>query len=395
MYNEKIEALIKAALADGVLTEKEKQVLFKKAQEQGIDLDEFEMVLDARLAELQKAEKSAPKSNKFGDVRKCPACGAIVASGSAICVECGYAFTEDEATTAMEKLYERLQVIDNQYVEEYDKNDDKLDWTGNRTRYEFEKKRQMSGKKMQAIRTFNVPNTRAELLGLLASISILANPRGSQNGRNFRGDEEDLSLAYWDLFSTCINRAKISFAKDSNFTPYFEQYDQMLAKSKKFKLGPRGKLLLGILALPVLCFISLFFIESENGDTENAKYEEVQAVLIDTTGYTTTASGLRYKVLKEGYGTQPTITDNVEVHYTGKLLDGTVFDSSVERGETISFPLNGVIKGWAEGLQLMKEGAKYEFIIPSDLAYGEKGTPGSPIGPNATLYFEVELFKVK
>lgn len=122
---------------------------------------------------------------------------------------------------------------------------------------------------------------------------------------------------------------------------------------------------------------------------------EQQAVFVDTTGYTTTASGLKYKVVKEGTGAMPKAEDTVEVHYTGKLLDGTVFDSSVERGETISFPLNGVIKGWTEGLQLMKEGAKYEFIIPPYLAYGERGTPGGPIGPNATLYFEVELFKVK
>ncbi|MBE6313511.1 MAG: FKBP-type peptidyl-prolyl cis-trans isomerase [Bacteroidales bacterium] len=142
--------------------------------------------------------------------------------------------------------------------------------------------------------------------------------------------------------------------------------------------------------------------QSETTDTQVAEdtvvVEEVveqQAVFVDTTGYTTTASGLKYKVVKEGTGAMPKAEDSVEVHYTGKLLDGTVFDSSVERGETISFPLKGVIKGWTEGLQLMKEGAKYEFIIPPYLAYGERGTPGGPIGPNATLYFEVELFKVK
>lgn len=140
--------------------------------------------------------------------------------------------------------------------------------------------------------------------------------------------------------------------------------------------------------------------QTETTDTQVAEdtvvVEEVveqQAVFVDTTGYTTTASGLKYKVVKEGTGAMPKAEDTVEVHYTGKLLDGTVFDSSVERGETISFPLNGVIKGWTEGLQLMKEGAKYEFIIPPYLAYGERGT--GPIGPNATLYFEVELFKVK
>ena len=142
--------------------------------------------------------------------------------------------------------------------------------------------------------------------------------------------------------------------------------------------------------------------QTETTDTQVAEdtvvVEEVveqQAVFVDTTGYTTTASGLKYKVVKEGTGAMPKAEDIVEVHYTGKLLDGTVFDSSVERGETISFPLNGVIKGWTEGLQLMKEGAKYEFIIPPYLAYGERGPPGGPIGPNATLYFEVELFKVK
>lgn len=139
--------------------------------------------------------------------------------------------------------------------------------------------------------------------------------------------------------------------------------------------------------------------ESKNTDTvaaEEVKVEEVakQVVFIDTTGYTTTASGLKYKVQKEGEGIQPSATNEVTVHYTGKLLDGTVFDSSVERGKPTSFPLNRVIAGWTEGLQLMKEGAKYEFIIPSNLAYGEQGTPGGPIGPNATLYFEVELIKV-
>lgn len=111
-------------------------------------------------------------------------------------------------------------------------------------------------------------------------------------------------------------------------------------------------------------------------------------------GITTTASGLQYQVLTEGTGASPTATDNVKVHYTGMLLDGTVFDSSVQRGEPISFPLNGVIRGWTEGLQLMKVGSKYRLFIPSDLAYGPSGYPGSPIGPNATLVFDVELLGV-
>lgn len=106
-----------------------------------------------------------------------------------------------------------------------------------------------------------------------------------------------------------------------------------------------------------------------------------------------TASGLQYVVEKEGTGAQPTATDEVTVHYTGKLLDGTVFDSSVNRGEPATFPLNRVIPGWTEGVQLMKEGAKYTFFIPSDLAYGAQGVPNA-IPPHSTLIFEVELIKV-
>lgn len=110
-------------------------------------------------------------------------------------------------------------------------------------------------------------------------------------------------------------------------------------------------------------------------------------------GVKKTESGLAYKVIKEGTGATPSATDTVEVHYHGTLMDGTVFDSSVERGQTISFPLDRVIKGWTEGLQLMKEGGKTKFVIPADLAYGDAGAPPKIPG-GATLVFEVELFKV-
>ncbi len=111
-------------------------------------------------------------------------------------------------------------------------------------------------------------------------------------------------------------------------------------------------------------------------------------------GVKTTASGLQYKVLKSGKGKSPKATDTVKVHYHGTLIDGTVFDSSVDRGEPISFPLNGVIRGWTEGVQLMKEGDKFQFTIPSTLAYGEQGA-GGKIGPNSTLIFDVELLAVE
>lgn len=114
MYNEQIESLVKAALADGMLTEKEKQILFKKAQSMGIDLDEFEMVLDARLVELQKAEKekaekSAPKSNKLGDIRKCPACGCLIGSFNMICPECGYEFNNIQTNQYMETFFAKIE----------------------------------------------------------------------------------------------------------------------------------------------------------------------------------------------------------------------------------------------------------------------------------------------
>jgi FKBP-type peptidyl-prolyl cis-trans isomerase len=110
---------------------------------------------------------------------------------------------------------------------------------------------------------------------------------------------------------------------------------------------------------------------------------------------TTTASGLKYQVLKHGTGTvSPKATDTVKVHYHGTLLDGTVFDSSVERGEPISFPLNGVIPGWTEGLQLMKVGDKFKFTIPPNLAYGPN-SPSPKIPPNSTLVFEVELLGIQ
>ncbi|MDE6548882.1 MAG: FKBP-type peptidyl-prolyl cis-trans isomerase [Muribaculaceae bacterium] len=111
-------------------------------------------------------------------------------------------------------------------------------------------------------------------------------------------------------------------------------------------------------------------------------------------GYQTTPSGLKYVTVVEGTGASPVATDIVTVHYTGRLLDGTIFDSSVQRGEPTSFPLQAVIKGWTEGLQLMKVGGKTVFYIPSDLAYGEMGTPGGPIGPNQDLIFEVELLGI-
>ncbi|MFM8433396.1 MAG: FKBP-type peptidyl-prolyl cis-trans isomerase [Bacteroidota bacterium] len=110
-------------------------------------------------------------------------------------------------------------------------------------------------------------------------------------------------------------------------------------------------------------------------------------------GIITTPSGLQYEIIRQGSGPKPTEKDTVKTHYHGTLIDGTVFDSSVDRGEPISFPVGGVIKGWVEALQLMPLGSKYRLFIPSDLGYGDRGSPPK-IGPGATLIFEVELLGI-
>ncbi len=112
-------------------------------------------------------------------------------------------------------------------------------------------------------------------------------------------------------------------------------------------------------------------------------------------GVFTTRSGLQYMVLRQGAGPKPSRTSQVRVNYAGKLLDGTVFDSSYDRGQSVKFGLDKVIPGWTEGLSMMPVGAKYRFWIPGDLAYGASGTPGGPVGPNATLVFDVELLGIE
>src|SRR5436189_2982176 len=129
----------------------------------------------------------------------------------------------------------------------------------------------------------------------------------------------------------------------------------------------------------------------EKNKTEGAKYLEENK---KKPGVKTTASGLQYKAEKEGTGVQPKATDMVTVNYRGTLIDGTEFDSSYKRGQPATFPVNGVIKGWTEALQLMKVGSKYQLFIPSNLAYGERSV-SAEIGPNATLIFEVELMDAK
>lgn len=133
---------------------------------------------------------------------------------------------------------------------------------------------------------------------------------------------------------------------------------------------------------------------AEEAERNKAEGEEFLAENAERDDVTVTDSGLQYRVIEEGDGNRPTAEDEVEVHYTGTLIDGTVFDSSHDRGEPARFPLGNVIEGWTEGVQLMSVGSTYEFFIPSNLGYGDTPRPGSPIPPGSVLIFEVELLNI-
>lgn len=134
-------------------------------------------------------------------------------------------------------------------------------------------------------------------------------------------------------------------------------------------------------------------VQAEAGSKKTAEGQAFLAENAKKPGITTTASGLQYEVITMGTGAKPTLNDQVTTHYTGKLINGTTFDSSVDRGEPATFPVSGVIAGWTEALQLMPTGSKWRLYIPSNLAYGERGAGGS-IGPNETLIFDIELISI-
>ncbi len=236
MYNEQIEALISAALVDGMLTEKEKQILFKKAQAQGIDLDEFEMVLDARLVELEKAEKAkaaaaAPKSNKLGDVKKCPNCGAIVQSYIGACPECGYGFEDISANLTSRKLAEKLDKVAKEWDDKInaEKDDDK--------KWELSKGKEQA--LAQTITTIPLPNTKADLFEFMtmAQAAFLSSSTpfysaGAYNTKYLEALIKAKSLfARDDIFSSIIN-------DDQNVQ---EKYRKIHKKQPKVGLKPEYK----------------------------------------------------------------------------------------------------------------------------------------------------------
>lgn len=285
MYNEKLEALITAALADGVLTEKEKQILFKKAEAMGIDLDEFEMVLDARLVELKKkeakanqqyqlemekaksAQPSAPKSEKYGDVRKCPACGAIVPSMAAKCPECGYEFTNVEANSSTRLLMQKIDEIQAQYAE-LTANVDNKDEKAISTR-DYQVKRQLNDRTAQLIQNFPIPNTREDLIEFL-TLCI-----GNSKADSVMLDGNDPVTPAWrKKLQQVIAKVKVALPNDQQAQELIDEYEGKRENSKK-----KGKkIAIGIVVLIVIALLIAFLVPKEMSPKEQVKTLSEQVV---------------------------------------------------------------------------------------------------------------------
>lgn len=291
LYDEKIEALISAALADGVLTEKEKQILFKKAQAQGIDLDEFEMVLDARLVEIEKAEKekvaaSAPKSTKYGDVRKCPVCGAMVPALAGVCPECGYEFSGVDANLTSKKLAETLEKITREWdskigdVKErtiseglfgmFDVANANKQWDISNDDKKWELQTRKDNALAQAIRTTPIPNTKSDLFEFItmaqAAFLAISTSYVIADAYHVKYSEAMIkvrSLYYKDdVFSNIINN-------DEYTQKQYQDIHKRQPKQSKYKPSTRKKIkfaiIYGVVMIILFAFMAIMAILQENG----------------------------------------------------------------------------------------------------------------------------------
>ncbi|WP_201300990.1 FKBP-type peptidyl-prolyl cis-trans isomerase [Sunxiuqinia indica] len=199
--------------------------------------------------------------------------------------------------------------------------------------------------------------------------------------KKFNGELEEFSYALGLSVSSNLIQSGVKTIDPSNFMLALE--DIFTGKEPKLTPEQANKILQE-------------FMEKQQGSQGKENLEEGLKFLAENRekeGVIETASGLQYTVLEEGDGEKPSPADQVKCHYHGTLIDGSVFDSSVQRGEPATFPVNGVIPGWVEALQMMTTGSKWRLFVPSDLAYGERGAGGA-IGPNSTLIFEVELLEI-
>ncbi|MGQ7868516.1 FKBP-type peptidyl-prolyl cis-trans isomerase [Sunxiuqinia sp. sy24] len=199
--------------------------------------------------------------------------------------------------------------------------------------------------------------------------------------QKFKGELEEFSYALGLSISSNLIQSGVKTIEPSSFMLALE--DIFTGKEPQLTPDQANKIL------------QEFMEKQQNGQGKENLEQGLQflAENREKEGVNETASGLQYMVLEEGDGEKPSPADEVKCHYHGTLIDGTVFDSSVQRGEPATFPVNGVIQGWVEALQMMTTGSKWRLFVPSDLAYGDRGAGGA-IGPHSTLIFEVELLEI-
>ncbi len=230
-------------------------------------------------------------------------------------------------------------------------------------------------------------NLKSILMGAAAVAALASCQTGNRSNPTLTNELDSTSYALGVIIgeSNKMQMAQVPGADDLNKDILVAAFEKQLKGDSSVVITPQE----------AQNILQNYFqsVASKEADANSKAGEEFLAENGKRSEVTTTESGLQYEVLVEGTGEKPTLESTVLCHYHGTLIDGTVFDSSVDRGEPIDFPVKGVIRGWTEALQLMPVGSKWKLYIPSELAYGSQGTQGA-IGPNATLIFEVELLEI-
>jgi FKBP-type peptidyl-prolyl cis-trans isomerase FklB len=235
---------------------------------------------------------------------------------------------------------------------------------------------------------------KALLLGVLGVATL---PGYAQRKKSKKNKEEAVVAAPAPLLQTRIDTISYAIGQEFGSMLKSQGFDsihvEILAKALKESMNGDSLLITKEQGNATVTDY-LQQIKAEKMEKNKAAGEAFLAENKSKPGVVTLPSGLQYKIITEGTGPKPTLNDKVKTHYHGTLIDGTVFDSSVERGQPISFPVSGVIKGWTEALQLMPVGSKWKLFLPADLAYGDRQA-GPKIGPNSTLVFDVELIAIE
>lgn len=238
-YTKELEELIESALADGVLTDKKREILHRKAAQEGVDVDELDLILEGRLAKMkreeQKSKPAIPASEKQGNMVKCPSCGAAVPGGSAICSECGYEFRNVSTNRSLTEFSKGLAEINARHA-------------SSKKIFKDSEIRELKS----YIRSFPVPNTSEDLLEMLA----YAQPKVDKSAIT---TSASTGLEYWELYTNCINKAKLSFSQDERFLPYFQFFEKENKKSKNTigNMAKKGCIIYVIVAIVMIILSTL------------------------------------------------------------------------------------------------------------------------------------------